>query len=132
MRVLHQTINVAVGPQQKICQLRVFFVKTEELVKWMCVPLQVLYRCDITEAKHVSAERHDVLLNRYSFRDILAGEDMISGELAGERSMGETKIVRNRFLEIGTSNTMSAEDRNKADLEDKVDYGQELLKKLFY
>lgn len=53
MRVIHERMNVVVGPLQK-CELKGLAVKSLEVVVWKCVHLLVSYRWDISEAKERS------------------------------------------------------------------------------
>lgn len=56
------------------------------------------------------------------------GEDIISGEMAGERSVRETKMTSSRLLKILPNYTRSSEDKNKVAQEEEADYRQEFLK----
>lgn len=86
MKVLHEVIKVVVGPLQEL-KLDRFVVKTRELVDWKCVPSLVLYFSEITEGKATSLLRHGLELKRPCGRGMVIGEDILSGQMAQERSL---------------------------------------------
>lgn len=78
--------------------LVVFFVKTRGLVKWKFVSLLVSYCYYISEGKDVSAVFQGCEVKRPCDRCAVTKEDFISGEMAGVRSVRETKLIMSRFL----------------------------------
>lgn len=61
----------------------------------------------------MSATRHGVAVNRPFVTCMVTGEDTISGEMAGERSMGKTERIRSCVLEIPREDTKSDENENE-------------------
>lgn len=60
---------------------------------------------------------------------MVTGLDIISGEIAGERSVGDNKMIRSRVTEISRSNTGSVEDENGVTHDKKGEHGRELIEK---
>lgn len=58
------------------------------------------YCCDIPEAEDMLALRNDAAVKRTCVRCTINEADIISGGMAAERSVRETKIIRSQFLEI--------------------------------
>lgn len=61
MRAVHKSINIVFRLQHKH-ELMGFVVITRELVDWKRVPLLVSYRCNIHQAKNMSAVQHGVAM----------------------------------------------------------------------
>lgn len=86
-------MKVVVRSLQK-CELRRFLVKTRELVERRSVPLLVSYCCDYPEVRDTSVVRHGVVVTKICVRSMATEEEIISGEMAGERYVRETKVIR--------------------------------------
>lgn len=89
-----------------------FVLNSRELAECIFVPLLVSYCCNVLEPKDMLLFRHGVSGKRLSVRYMVIGEYFIGGELAGERSVGATKMARGLVLEIPRNNTESAKDVN--------------------
>lgn len=48
--------------------------------------------------KDSSTVRYGVAMKRRCVRCLVTGKDITSGEVAGERSVKDTKMIRSRFL----------------------------------
>lgn len=99
IRDFHKAMNVMVEPLQNF-ELTGFFVKTSKSVQWKCVLLLVSYCFDVPESKNMSAVRYGVVVKRSCVGYMLTGDDIIGDEMAGERSVWETEMIRSHFLEI--------------------------------
>lgn len=75
--------------------------------------------------------RHGVAINRPSFRCMVTKTDNIIGEMACERSVSETEIVRSCILKFSTINTRSSGDESQISPEIEVNYGEEFLRNIF-
>lgn len=58
---------------------------------------------------------------------MMTGDVVISGEIASERSVRNTKKIGGRFLEIVGNNTGSFENKNDEVQEKKAECGRELF-----
>lgn len=96
MRVLHDAIEVLVGPLQEGELIRLV-LKTRDLVEFNCVPLLILYCCDIVEGKDRLAEQHGVMAQRPCLEDIMTVDHIFSFQMAAERSLRGTKMARKSF-----------------------------------
>lgn len=67
--------------------------------------LLVLYYCNIPKAKDMPAMWHGVAVMRPCARCMVTADDVISGEIASERSVMETKMIRSRFLKLPKNST---------------------------
>lgn len=74
------------------------------------MPLLVLYSCGIPKAKDSSAMRHCIAVKRLCVRCMVTGKNIISSEMAGERSVRKIRMINSRYMEISTSDKGSVED----------------------
>lgn len=58
----------------------------------------------------MSAVRHGLAVKAPCVRCLVAGEHMVSDEMASERSVGNTNIIRSRFLKLPSENKWSVEN----------------------
>lgn len=77
----------------------------------------------------MSLLRHGAALNRLCAGRMVSGEDIISGEMDGERSVKDTKMIKNRFLEIPRNNIWSAMNVDKVPQEKKLKCDKEFFRK---
>lgn len=75
-------------------------VKTNNLVRCRCVPLQVSLFGLFPKSGDMSIVRHRAVLKLSGVIFTLIGEDIISGLKAGEGSVTYTKMTRRHFLDI--------------------------------
>lgn len=61
----------------------------------------------------MSGVLHGVAMKKPYVCYMVAGDDIISGEMAGKWTVKDTKINRNLVLEIQSNNTGSVEDVNE-------------------
>lgn len=57
IRILYNAVKVVAGPMQKY-DLKLLVAETRHLFPWKCVPLMILYSCDISEDKDLSGVQH--------------------------------------------------------------------------
>lgn len=67
--------------------------------------LLVPYCCHTHEAKEMQAVQNGAMVERLCARYTVTGEDNISGEMAGERSVQDMKMTRIRFLGLPRKTT---------------------------
>lgn len=99
MTVHYEVIKGAVGPPKRF-ELNWFVLKNRHLVQWKCVPLLVSYICDSFEAKSMSDRQESVAVSRPHVRCKVAGENIVGRQMAGQRFVTDTKMIRSSFLEI--------------------------------
>lgn len=75
----------------------------------MCVQLLVPYCCDNPEAKNRSTARHGVTVNKPFAKFMVIGEEIMSIEMADEISVGNAKMIQERFLKMLRNHTWSVE-----------------------
>lgn len=105
MTALHEAMRVVVGPLWE-SKLKGFLVKVRKPVG--CRPLLVSYCYEISKAKNMSIVRHGVQMQRQLVRGMTTEEDIISGQMAYARSLGETRMVAKSLLQIPRNNISSA------------------------
>lgn len=71
--------------------------------------------------------QHGLTAKQACTRCIVPGENIFKGEMAGEKSVVDTKIIRIRFPEIPRCNTGSVEDANEVAHEEEGKCGQDLF-----
>lgn len=104
-------------------------VKTGELVELQFVALWILYCCDIRRVKDITAVCYDVVVKGTRVSYMVTADKIISGKLTGERLNRNTKMVRNRFLEISTNKTGIVKNGNEGSLEEKRALSRQVEKK---
>lgn len=67
-------------------------------------------------------------MKRPCVRSMVTGEDNISGDVASERAVRNTKMARGRVLEISRNNMGSLYDGNEVAQEENEQCSQELLR----
>lgn len=72
---------------------------------------------------------HVVVVSRPFVRCIETRNDVVSGEVAGERFVRRTKMIRSRFLEIPSYDGENGFEENEVDEKEDPNRGQELLRK---
>lgn len=77
----------------------------------------------------MSALCHSIAAKRPYDRFSVTREDNINGEMAGELSVGDSMMVRNRVPEFPRRNKRSAEDEYEIRQEEKRYCSQEFLRK---
>lgn len=65
-----------------------------------CVPLLVSYCCHIPDVKYISAVPHGVMVKWTWARCMVAGADIISGEMVDEISRKKTETMRSHVLQV--------------------------------
>lgn len=65
------------------------FLKTKELVEWWCVTFLVWHYCDISASTRMYGTVHGVTGKSSCIGCTMTGGDMISNQLAYERSLRE-------------------------------------------
>lgn len=125
MRVSRDAMKILVRPLLK-GELRLFLVKTRKLVGWRSVPLLMLHCCGIREAEDLLVMFHGVAVKGPCGRCKDTEEDMISRELADERSMRVTEMIRSRSPKIPRNNTEISDGGNEIAEEEEAEFSQEL------
>lgn len=87
-------------------ELRVF-CKHQKQFDRKSMSLLVLYYCDIFEFKDTSRVRYSVAAMRYCVRSRETEGNIFTANMADERSVKETKMVKSRFLESTRKNAKS-------------------------
>lgn len=85
------------GSLQKYA-LKGFVLKIKEVVDCRSVSLLVPYCCDLPKTKDTSAVRPRAVVKIHCDRWFLPREDISKGEMPGERSVPETKMIQRRLL----------------------------------
>lgn len=98
LRALHGAMKVVLRPLWE-SELASFLVETRALVEWNCVPLMMSYCRDIPEREEISEMQYGVAVYRPCIPDMVTIDDILSNELACERSLNETGIVASRVLD---------------------------------
>lgn len=62
------------------------------LVKWKFVPLLLSYCCAIYDRKDISSRRNVAEASRFSIKHKVSENDIIVGQVAGERKLRNKKI----------------------------------------
>lgn len=109
MRVLREVMRVVVASLQK-GSLWGLLEQTRESVEWKGKLLLVSYCFHISGDKKMSAVQHLVAKKRLFARRMVTGEDIISNEMAGKRSIKNTKMVRSGISGNPRSNRGIVED----------------------
>lgn len=65
----------------------------------------------------MSSVRHSVYVERQCARCMVIGSNIVTGQIAAKRSVRDTTIMTNRFLEAPRSDSGDAEDGNEEALE---------------
>lgn len=80
-------------------------MKTKVLVESKCVSLLPSNCFDIPEAKNMSAVQRGITMKGPFVRCMANGEDIISGEVAGESSVRDTQIIKSSSQKVSKNNT---------------------------
>lgn len=89
---------------------RGIFHKDHEISRVELCTATVTYEGDISVAQDMSAVLHVVTVNRFFRRCMVAGEEVISGDRAGERAVLNITMHRSRFLTHSTDKTVVTND----------------------
>lgn len=79
----------------------------------------------------MSAVRHVAAVKRCCSRGMVTGEDILRVEMTGERSVRDTKMIRNRFLKVPKNSIWSIEDENEVAQEEERNCDQGLIRNHF-
>lgn len=92
-RVLYEPLKIVVGPLQDY-ELKEFVVKSRKVFEWSFLPSLVWFIRGISYSNEISAAWRDNAVNRPRVTCMVAGVDIISGNIAAERSLRDTKMAR--------------------------------------
>lgn len=110
--MLHEALKVELGLLQD-CETKLYFMKMRRLLEWKKVPLPVSHCCDIPARNDIYAMQDGAALDRTCLKLTMTGDNNIGGQMAGERSLRDTKVYVSGDLKISKHNIMIVGNKNK-------------------
>lgn len=87
---------------------------------------------DNSEVRDALVARHKVMMERHRVRYMVPGKDILKGAMACERSMMDTKMIKNRFLDILKNHAGCVGNEKEVAQDEKADRIQVSVRKICY